>query len=115
MTVVSVDFRSSLKPGQEAPAKVASQHIGRTLGHLDHVDVGAIVTAYLATYDQELDPARLVDFEDGFFAMEVLRITTLVESVLDEARKTMRVRMALDVASNLLPLLTQKENGSVDR
>lgn len=134
MTVTHVDFSTTAvppSPRDQTPAQFASRHVARTIAHLDKVDVGALVETALNTPDvvSMLFPSeRYLTGEellhDGEHcesctakyaippeqaALAVLILTTLFESVLDEARSTLRIRMALDVASNLLPRLSNKE------
>lgn len=108
MKVTALEFASNLAAGEpDSPARFAAKHIERTLAHLDKVDVGGLVSGYLELLGLSLGSDWL---DDEPLGDEILRITTLVETVLDEARKTVRLRMALDVVSNLLPRLTPKEH-----
>lgn len=86
-------------------AKYAAQFMARTVGHLEKVDVGALVGAYLEALDEGLDPSSLSQLDDEVLATEILRITALVETVLDQARAVLRTRLAIDIATSLIPKL----------
>lgn len=122
--MIDVLFSSTAPLSPASARKVCSEHIARTVGYLDKVDVSAlteaVATALLERDGYEPD-AHLHDDEPcascaakygappSRVAETVLLSTALVETVLDEARKAIRLRMAIDVASNLLPRLVPKE------
>lgn len=96
--IVSINFESSLKaPDSDTVERFAARFVGRTVAHLDHVGVGAIVSAYLQDMECPLEGA-----ERG---AEILRLITLVETVLDEAKKQLHKHLLIDAAANLVPRL----------
>ena len=107
--VTQVVFETTAPQESTTAAKYAAQLMARTVGHLEKVDVGAIVTAYLEGVDAGLDPAslhQLLDHEE--LGAEILRLTALVETVLDQAKSTLRTRMAMDLATTLIPRLERE-------
>lgn len=102
--VTKVLFETTAAPNAEPAEKYAAQLMARTVGHLEHVHVGAIVSAYLEALDRDLDPDVLADHPD-ILGDEILRLTALVETVLDQARATLRTRLAADLATTLIPRL----------
>lgn len=103
-TVVSIDVRTSAAAGPDSAERFAVRFVGRTVGHLDRVDVGAIVSAYLENLDEDIPSAVLEDCPE-FMGTEILRITSLVETVLDEAKKQLHRRLLIDTSTNLVPRL----------
>lgn len=103
--VTKVVFETTAPQESTPAAKFAAQFAARTVGHLEKVDVGAIVSAYLEALDAGLDPASLSQLDDEVLGIEILRITALVETVLDQARAALRNRLAIDIAMTLIPRL----------
>lgn len=100
--VVSIDFQATAGPGDSQTAEqCAARFVGRTVAHLDHVDVGAIVSAYLEKYMPGLDP----DDDPMIVAEEALRLVALVETVLGLAKERLQTRMLIDAATTLVPRL----------
>lgn len=99
--VTRIVFETSARPDTAPAEKYAAMLLARTVGHLEKVDVGAIVSAYLEALDEDLDP----DDARDFLGAEILRITALIETVLDHARATLRTRMSVDMATSLIPRL----------
>ena len=100
-----VVFETTAGPDATPPEKYAAQLLQRTVDHLNKVDTGAIVGAYLEAWDQALDPDILSDCPGDIVGAEILRLTALVETVLDQARATVRTRMSLDLITTLIPRL----------
>lgn len=99
--ITEITFRTTSRDDAGPAEKYAATFMARTVGHLEKVDVGAIVSAYLEALDEDLDPDDCRDF----LGTEILRLTALVETVLDECRAAMRNRLAIDIATTLLPRL----------
>lgn len=99
--VTQVVFATTATQESTSAARYAAQLMARTVGHLEKVDVGAIVSAYLEEYMPALDP----DDGPSMVAQEALHLISLAETVLDQARSTLRTRMAMDLASTLIPRL----------
>lgn len=122
--VKTVVFETTAQQDSTSAMKVLAQFQARTVGHLEKVDVGAIVSAYLEehqdvlysdegyqsgrdiTHDGQDEPcsscmAKCAPGER--VARDVLALTALVETVLDQARAVLRTRLAIDIATSILP------------
>lgn len=97
--ITEITFRTTSRDDAGPAEKYAATFMARTVGHLEKVDVGAIVSAYLEARDSMYIDASHERAED------MLHLIALVETVLDECRAAMRNRLAIDIATTLLPRL----------
>lgn len=98
--VTRVVFETTGASNAEPEDVYARRLLTRTVGHLDRVSVEALVMEALRARPEihrELDYHELAQ-------MRVL-LEQVIESVLDAARTTLRTRMAIDIASTLIPRL----------
>lgn len=99
--VTRVEFETTARPDSEPAAKYAANLLARTVGQLEKVPVGEILSAYLEQhYDDWTGPDDLEEI-----AGQLLLLTTLIETVLDQARTHLRTGLAIDIATTLLPRL----------
>lgn len=99
--VTRVVFETTAQPNSEPVSKYAADLLARTVGHLERVDVGGLLTAYLGEHMPDVDP----DDSPHFVAEEILNLTALIESVLDQARAHLRVGLSIDLTTTLIPRL----------
>lgn len=118
--ITSVLYKTTGHPSAEPAEKFAAMLQARTVGHLDHVDkdalVSALVEVVLARDGFEPD-AHLHNGEpcEGCrsdycpspetVAAAILHAVALVETVLDQARTVLSNRMSVDMAAILIPRL----------
>jgi hypothetical protein len=123
--VTKVTFETNAVESADTAERYSALLMARTVGHLEKVDVGAIVSAYLEEHTGTLFPGCLpaseckhsgddepceiclVEYgpEPAAVAEHLLAATALVETVLDQVRSVLRNRMALDLATTLIPRL----------
>lgn len=83
-------------------AEYAVRLLEQAVSYVGDIDVGSAVAAYLVDLDTELDPDAL---PEECVAGEILRLTALVESVLETAQANLRRRLEITLATTLLPRL----------
>lgn len=101
--ITKVVFSTTGTPTDEPADLYARRFLARTVGHLDHITVEDLVQQALRARPdyRELDYREL--------AIAHLLTEQLVESVLDAARLALRTRLAIDIASSLLPRLKESK------
>jgi hypothetical protein len=95
-----VVFETTADPGDPgSPAAFAHGLMRRTLAHFDKVKSGPIIEAFLAEHPPT-----------GPAPQEILRLTALVETVLDQAATAVANGLATDIALTVIPRLDTRSS-----